>query len=263
MKLIHKKFDTLSSTQDEIKKYAAEIIEERFLLCTANKQTNARGTKKRTWLAPSHTNIYASYGFLFPRNKSQSLLLIPQIAAYCVVLTLKALNISNVSIKWVNDVFVNHKKICGILAETNQSIANKQYFIVYLGIGFNINMSDALCDSLEQPVTSLKASTGREYDIEHVLTLLNANILTVFLNFIREDFKNFHSEISDVLEFKNETILFDTESNHYEPSRFPAKVIGIDRQGAIILEPTISLIRDELLIQKHTHLTFLTGRILR
>lgn len=263
MKLIHKKFDTIASTQDEIKKYTDEITEDTFLLCTANTQTNARGTKKRTWLAPSNTNLYATYGFLFPRAQSKSLLLIPQLAAYCVVRTLKALHISDISIKWVNDVFVNHKKICGILSETHQSSTHTQHFIVYLGIGLNINMSDSLCNSLEQPVTSLKASTGHEYDIAHVLILLNQNIMNIFSSFMHEGFKNFHTEISNMLAFKNETILFDTENKHYTPSIFSAKVIGINTEGAIILEPTIQLTRGTLSIAKHTHLTFLTGRILR
>ncbi len=263
MKIIHKQFDTITSTQDEIKKYTSEITEETCLLCTANEQTHARGTKNRTWLAPAHTNLYATYGFLFPRAKLHDLLLIPQLAAYCVVRTLQALDISDISIKWVNDVLVHHKKICGILSETNQSGAHAEHFIVYLGIGLNINMSKTRCDSLDQPVTSLKASTGREYHIPHVLNLLNSHITSIFSAFIHDDVKNFHAEISNMLAFKNKIILFDTENSHNEPSVFPAKIIGINTTGAIILEPQVSLIQDKLSIAKHSYLTFLTGRILK
>lgn len=271
MKLIHKAYQTIVSTQDVIKEFSHEIEPDTLLLCTAEEQTKGRGTKNRRWVSPPEVNIYATYGFLFPSWLINDLPLIPQVAAYSVFLTLQELKFNNISVKWVNDVLLDNKKICGILSESTQAKSQDGY-IVYLGIGLNVNMDKSVCDSLDQPVTSLKASTGRSYDKNEILSCLNKHLDRNISLLKSSGFQDFYRKISDVMAFKHERIFFDTENASCQPRAFYAKVIGIDARGALILEPELSAkqldsirvmmgLKTESLGSKQLYC--ITGRILR
>ncbi len=273
LKLIHKVYQTIDSTQDEIKKLAHEITQDTYLLCTAEEQTKGRGTKSRRWLSPPFVNIYATYGFLFQSPQLSDLTLIPQVAAYSVLLTLQELYLDNVSVKWVNDVLLDNKKICGILSEATQHQSQNGY-IVYLGIGLNVNMEKNLCDSLEQPVTSLKAHTGITYDKNSVLSILNKHLMNNMAMLMEHGFQDFYRKISSVMAFKNERIFFDTEDEQCSSRTFYAKAIGIAENGALILEPELptnelNKIRGVMPLPSNTSTTssnqiqVITGRILR
>lgn len=270
MKLIHKVYDVVDSTQDISKKLSNEIKEDTFLLCTAEEQKNGRGTKSRLWLSPPKVNIYATYGFWLPLSRARLLPLIPQVAAYSVFSTLKSLQLDEVTIKWVNDVLLENKKVCGLLSEAFAQ-PSRQGFFVSVGVGLNVNMDKALCNSLDQPLTSLKASTGIEYDKEKVLSILTGYMMSNISLLTEQGFRDFYPKISQVLAFKKELIFFDTENPRCFPSAFYAKVIGINPSGALILEPELDscslanlrkVLNSTTSCENPRQLTVITGRIL-
>lgn len=111
------------------------------------------------------------------------MILRPTIAAeYCAQITLltavaavKALQVltdKKFSIKWPNDIMLDGKKVCGILAEMALTADGSIEYAV-VGIGININMSsEDFGAQLEATATSLYLATGIEYEHEQVLKAL-------------------------------------------------------------------------------------------
>jgi BirA family biotin operon repressor/biotin-[acetyl-CoA-carboxylase] ligase len=76
----------------------------------------------------------------------------------------------NVDLKWPNDVLIDGKKVCGILAEMNAEATRVRYIVV--GIGINVNQESF---PKELPATSLRLTTGSEWSrVELAAALLKS-----------------------------------------------------------------------------------------
>lgn len=84
-------------------------------------------------------------------------------AAVAVCKTLESFGIKP-KIKWANDIFVNDKKICGILTENGFSSNTLKYSLV--GIGLNVN--NVLPEELKEIGITIKEATGREFSVDEV-----------------------------------------------------------------------------------------------
>ena len=71
-------------------------------------------------------------------------------------------------IKWANDVFVNGKKICGILIENTFSGANVGSSVV----GIGLNVCNSLPQELKEIATSMERETGKTFCVEEVANRL-------------------------------------------------------------------------------------------
>ena len=175
------RFDTLESTNTEAAHQARQGSDE-GLCIVAREQTAGRGRHGRTWASAPGKGLYFSL-LLRPTIEAKNLSLITLMAGVAVYDTLKAMHLSP-DIKWVNDVLVNEKKICGILAET---VETNRGLAVVLGIGINIG-AGALPDEIAMTSTSIERETPlagpRAIDPLDVETKL-----TGFLNYWYETLK--------------------------------------------------------------------------
>lgn len=121
-------FDILPSTNT----YAKENINTLELpsLIIANGQTSGRGRQGKSFFSPYDTGLYMTLVFEAPQNYS----LITPAAAVAVCNVLEKYGI-NPKIKWVNDIFIDNHKICGILTEC---FSSNQKLYIALGIGINL-----------------------------------------------------------------------------------------------------------------------------
>lgn len=116
--------------------------------CFAEVQTQGRGRRGKQWLMPACSNIAMSVVWPFMLSE-QSLHLLPSSVALAIVETLESFNLKQVQIKWPNDVYVQGKKIAGILIETQpvKGVSTQgPGLAVVIGVGVNYDMS-ALHDS--------------------------------------------------------------------------------------------------------------------
>ena len=79
-------------------------------------------------------------------------------------------------IKWPNDILVNDKKLCGILAETVDTPWGRA---VVLGIGINLKR-DSFPAELQRVATSVEAAAGRNVDLELVIEPLFGSIVRYY-----------------------------------------------------------------------------------
>lgn len=77
-------------------------------------------------------------------------------------------------IKWVNDILVGGRKICGVLTETDRGLLGREEYVL-LGIGINVNNRD-FPGELSQTATSLKDLLGRDTDLDLVAARLLAKL---------------------------------------------------------------------------------------
>lgn len=128
--------DTLTSTNTVLKEYAEQGAPEGTILF-ARQQTGGKGRLGRSFYSPEETGIYLSI-LLRPKVLLEEALLITTCAAVAVAETLEEETGQQCKIKWVNDVFCEGKKVCGILTEAaiDPEYATLKYAV--LGIGINL-----------------------------------------------------------------------------------------------------------------------------
>lgn len=132
-------YDMVGSTNDLLRE-AAEQGAETFTVIAARCQTAGRGRQGRAFFSPEHTGLYLS--MLFRPDAADVPRLTPMAAAAAArtveACRLAAENVQErAQIKWVNDVLLHGKKVCGILAESKfSSVDAPEYTIV--GIGLNL-----------------------------------------------------------------------------------------------------------------------------
>lgn len=127
----------VTSTNEIVKNFGIDGKTEGTVLI-ANSQTRGRGRLGREFYSPSDTGLYMSI-LLRPELSASDALLITTAAAVAVCRAIENVTDLTTKIKWVNDIFVDNKKICGILTESALSGSGKLEFSV-LGIGLNLSL---------------------------------------------------------------------------------------------------------------------------
>lgn len=124
-------YDCVGSTNTMMKELAKEGAEE-FSVIIAASQKNGRGRMGRTFHSPKGSGIYMS--ILLRPDERLNPLYITTYAAVCCAEVFEKITGKEASVKWVNDIYIHNKKVCGILTEA--SLGENGYAI--LGIGVNV-----------------------------------------------------------------------------------------------------------------------------
>ena len=128
-------FSELDSTNNYLKKLGAEGEKENQLVIALS-QTGGRGRMGRSFYSPSGTGIYFSL-LLHPKFSAEKSLFFTVMAAVSVAETIMKYNKNDVKIKWVNDIYIDEKKVCGILTE---GAINSKKMLDYAVVGIGINV---------------------------------------------------------------------------------------------------------------------------
>lgn len=127
-------------------------------LVAAQEQTSGRGRRGRVWFShPGGAWFSLILKRQFALSRAFELTLLASVALRRVISELTNLD---VRIKWPNDLFVNNRKVCGILAEIRSDGEQVQQAVVGIGINCNIPM-DAFPEEVLQVATSLLAESGQ------------------------------------------------------------------------------------------------------
>jgi BirA family biotin operon repressor/biotin-[acetyl-CoA-carboxylase] ligase len=150
-------------------------------------QTSGRGRLKREWVSPFGGLWFST--ILRPHLKPLDASKLTFAAGLAVAKTLHKLYDLEVSTKWPNDILVNRKKVCGVLAEMSASGQNTNY--VVLGVGVNANFeAKTLPKELWENATSLKTELGTNVNLERLLGTLLENLECTCLQLTKEGFSS-------------------------------------------------------------------------
>lgn len=157
-------YKEIGSTQDEAKKLINTKIDNGTIIL-ADSQNKGRGTKENIWYTGLGKNIAMTL-IIFPKCNIQMLDGLTKLIAECIVNTISELYNYKLKIKYPNDVFLNGKKIAGILTETSTSKSKVNHILI--GIGFNVNEDNFNIDTVNI-ATSLKKEYNKEFFREEII----------------------------------------------------------------------------------------------
>ena len=103
----------------------------------ASQQTAGRGRMGRSFVSPANTGVYLSV-LVRPDLPAREALKLTTASAVAACLAIEECTDSKAQIKWVNDVYVNGKKTCGILTEASIDLESGGLDWAVMGIGFNV-----------------------------------------------------------------------------------------------------------------------------
>ncbi len=212
---------SVDSTNNLVKKAALGGEKQGFTVI-ADFQTAGRGRKDKIFYSQKG-GIYLSL-LLKPENDGSALLLTTA-AAVAVSKAIESLSGRETKIKWVNDIFVEDKKVCGILCEA-VTINNKTFFV--LGVGVNL----------------IKPQNGFNEEIKEIAGYLfeSGDFVSLRRKFISELFNEFvplyvNLPNKEYLEYyrKKNYLLNKTVSYYKEGEKHIATVTGIGENAELIV----------------------------
>lgn len=108
-------------------------------LVVADMQTAGRGRRGRTWSSPPGTNVYFSL-ILKPDIPPDKVSMLTPVMGLAVAEGIRKTCDANAFIKWPNDIVIEGKKVCGILAEL--SVERDFVHYVVIGVGINVGLQE-------------------------------------------------------------------------------------------------------------------------
>ncbi|TRZ96246.1 biotin--[acetyl-CoA-carboxylase] ligase [bacterium] len=179
-------FDNLASTMDNALQLGLNSAPEGTLVL-AEGQARGRGRLGRDWFSPRYKGIYLSL-ILRPKIPVELNPLLTLMAAVSVCEAIKEILGLSVQIKWPNDIFMQNKKLGGILTELNAEMDITRFVVI--GIGLNVNNEKKALPAL---ATSLKEQNAHQ-QIDRV-SLLKEILRQIELNYLLLQNQSSHSII--------------------------------------------------------------------
>lgn len=180
MKYYH--FQEIDSTSTYLKKNYQKL--ENFTFVSANYQTKGHGRYNRKWYGECKKDLMFSI-LIKDKELISKYSYLSLASAAIIYKTLKELDIKNVSIKWPNDVFVNDKKISGILLESVSSDMGIESLII--GVGLNVNSTTFEKEMINNP-TSIYLETNKKITLEEIKNSIYNKFSNMFVEIKNNDY---------------------------------------------------------------------------
>ena len=218
--------ETKSTNSYAIEVLAKDRPKEGCVIITDH-QTAGKGTDTNTWESERGKNLTFSI-ILYPELAAdQQFILNKAISLGIYDFLISILPDHKVSIKWPNDLYIEDKKVCGILIQ-NSVMGNKFEYMV-VGIGLNVNQ-EHFTSKAPNPV-SLKITTGVEYNLNEILQQL---LHSVFYRYNR-----IKTGTTEKIENDYQQALYRLEEWHeymVNGIRVNSKITATNAYGQLILE---------------------------
>lgn len=215
----------IDSTNTRAKALAAQGAEHGTLVC-ASSQTGGRGRFGRKFHSPDGGGIYMSL-ILRPRIPAEQAVMITSMTAVAVARAIERLADVKVGIKWVNDLFIAGRKVCGILCEAGMDFESGQLEYAVVGIGVNTARAE-FPEEIRDIATSIGNVCGHDISrsrlIAEICNCMDGLYPALGTNAFMEE-----SRARSVVLGKRIAVLRGD-------SRFAATARDIDDQGGLVIE---------------------------
>lgn len=215
-------FDEIDSTSTFLKHQldSGEISE---MLAVAKKQTAGRGRNGKSFYSPENTGLYMSV-LLHPNCRIADAVSVTTCASVAVSRAIEKVTGKSVGIKWVNDLYVENKKVCGILCEAVNDYKQGITKSVIIGVGVNLSTAD-----FPEDIKLTAGSLGVEADCTAVLCAEIANAL----------FSLEFGCISETVleEYRAKSVVIGKDISYFvNGQKFAARAISVDNSGGLVVE---------------------------
>lgn len=220
--------ETVESTNDVALAHCRCRAVDGPLLVLAAQQTRGRGRGANSWWSVDGSLTFSL--IISPAGLGLSQERWPQASlttglSVCLALDHVVPGIRS-ALKWPNDVFLDGRKVCGILVEVGES--SPQSLVLGIGINVNNGFADAPPE-LTTIATSLADATGQEFDRTEVLIALLKQFETQFRRLAAND-PQLPADWQQRCALRGLSVTIETP-----PHRTTGRCAGIDSQGALVL----------------------------
>lgn len=230
-----KYLETVDSTNTYAKKLLLEEHEVSDIII-ANTQTSGRGRLGRSFFSPKDSGIYCTF-ILEPFLKLENSILITVAASVAVSKAIEKITGIETSIKWINDIYVNAKKVCGILTEAVTNFETGMIDKIILGIGINFNASDeGFPDDIVNKAGALYNGNTNNITRNMLISQLIIEVDKCISNIEDENIIEYYKSKSMVIG------KFINVLNMGEETSIKGKAVDIDKNGFLIIETENGLI---------------------
>ena len=227
--IIH--YRSIDSTNEEAKRCFLNRGERKPVLFRADEQTAGKGRNNRAFYSPADTGIYFSYlHSVGKKEEFRDRIFVTTAAAVFVAGALRKYTGADAGIKWVNDIYVDGKKVCGILAEA--AVAEDATGII-VGIGINLTTAD-----FPEEIRDIASGIGNFKEEE--LNSLKQNILNYVGTRLTEFFEkceNADYRASIIEEYRKLSLVIGRKVSYYKQNQEEKSGLasGIEEDGSLLV----------------------------
>tara|TARA_R110001592_G_scaffold140281_5_gene361186 strand:+ start:3424 stop:4173 length:750 start_codon:yes stop_codon:yes gene_type:complete len=217
--------DEVTSTNSYVQDLVTKTKLIEGYVVRAKTQTNGKGQRGNVWETEPHKNLTFSL-VLKPNLAVSEQFMLSKVIALGIADFLQSLNLEQVKIKWPNDIWVNNKKVAGILIEN--TLKTNKITTSVVGVGLNVNQH---VFSSNLNATSLQNELNINFDIEALLNDLLVCLEKRYLMLRALQYQRINTDyLSNLLGYNIEL--------NYKVGRNPCKGIirGVNPLGLLQLE---------------------------
>ncbi|WP_145534527.1 bifunctional biotin--[acetyl-CoA-carboxylase] ligase/biotin operon repressor BirA [Yersinia alsatica] len=195
--------------------------------CVAEYQQAGRGRRGRQWVSPFGANLYLSMFWRLEQGPAAAMGL-SLVVGIVMAEVLHKLGAKQVRVKWPNDLYLNDKKLAGILVELTGKTGDAAQLVI--GAGINLTMRESTTNVISQDWINLQEA-GVIIDRNKLTAELLSELRLAVVKFENEGLSAFISrwrEMDNYLDRPVKLIIGNQEI--FGIAR------GIDQQGALLLE---------------------------
>ena len=196
-----------------------------FLIIT-DYQTAGKGQYGRIWQSERAKNILCSLIFGPLNLEVNELFKLHLATSLALIRNLKKWKLTNLSIKWPNDIFVGSKKLAGILIQNQLKGSIVEWSVI--GMGINVNQTDF---PVELNATSIERETGYQHDRVDLVSNLRSQISDLISIADEREWDLLLNEYNSKLYLKDQLVSIITK----EGNQFEGKIIGVTYEGRLCI----------------------------
>ncbi|MBW3470600.1 bifunctional biotin--[acetyl-CoA-carboxylase] ligase/biotin operon repressor BirA [Proteus vulgaris] len=201
-------------------------------VCIAEYQSAGRGRRGRKWISPFGRNLYLSMYWKLEQGPAAAIGL-SLVVGVIMAEVLQKLGAEGVKVKWPNDLYLNDKKLSGILVELTGKTGDVAHIIT--GIGINIAMSKNQNEAINQQWINLE-QVGIKIDRNELACEITNALRDAFVQFEKQGLSVFIERWKSLDNFMDRRVkLIIGEKEIFGVAK------GINDQGALLLEQNGSI----------------------
>ncbi|WP_038912879.1 bifunctional biotin--[acetyl-CoA-carboxylase] ligase/biotin operon repressor BirA [Dickeya zeae] len=195
--------------------------------CIAEYQQAGRGRRGRQWFSPFGSNLYLSLYWRLEQGPAAAVG-VSLVIGIVMAEVLHQLGAEGVRVKWPNDLYLNDRKLAGILVELNGRTGDAAHLVI--GAGINLRMNSSGSNVINQEWINLQEA-GIDIDRNSLAVKLITELRTALAVYEQQGLTPFISRWSSLDNFYNRTVKLIVGNR---------EIVGVDKgidsQGALLLE---------------------------
>ena len=215
-------FHSTDSTNNVCRDKASSGQSDGYIAIAAN-QTKGRGRRGRSFYSPDNTGLYLSMLLRPAGYTAEQAMRFTTMAAAAVCEAIETVSGKEAGIKWVNDVFMDGRKVCGILTEASFDLESSTLDYAIVGIGINVFTPEGgFPEEIRDIAGAIFSEDERaEASIPDIRSRLAAEVIRHFMKYYRQ-------AAGYMGEYRKRCIVIGRNVNVIMPGADPRPALALD-----------------------------------